>query len=128
MSNVVLLLEHEPVIRDLLGKVLADAGCRVVACDSLEHLVRAADEWPGAVAVADFWGESDRTLNDEERAEVVQLAEALPTILLAGRAWVSEEGAEGLRLVALVPKPFDLNELCLLVTQTRRDWTRATTS
>ena len=46
--------------------------------------------WPGAVAVGDFWGVSDRTLNDEERGQVVQLAEAVPTILLAGRPWAGE--------------------------------------
>jgi DNA-binding response OmpR family regulator len=128
MSNVVLLLEEEPLIRDLVGKVLTDAGCRVVACDSLGHLIAAADEWPGAVAVAEFGGESDATLNDEERAQVAQLAEAVPTILLSGRAWAGEDVASELGLVAVVRKPFALDGLCRLVAQTHREWTRATTA
>ena len=122
-----LLLEHEPLIHALVSKVLTNAGCRVVVCDSLAQLMLAADGWPGAVAVADFWGESDRMLNDEERAQVVQLAEAVPTILLAGRPWAGEGVAGALGLVTVVRKPFALNELCGLVAQTLRDRTRATT-
>jgi DNA-binding NtrC family response regulator len=128
MSNVVLLFEEEPLIRDLVGKVLTDAGCRVVACDSLEHLMRAADDYPGAVAVATCWGESEATLNDEERAQIVRLAEAVPTILLAKRAWASEGVAGERGLVAVVRKPFALNELRLLVTRTLGNWTRATSA
>ena len=128
MVNIVLLLEGEPLIRDLVGKVLSDSGCRVVACDSIEQVMRAADVWPGAVAVADFWAESDRTLDDEERVRVVRLAEAVPTILLAGQAWASEGVARELGLVAVVPKPFRLNDLCQLVARTLRDRTHATTN
>jgi CheY-like chemotaxis protein len=127
MSNVVLLLEEEPPIRDLIGKALADAGCRVVACDSFGHLIRAADDWPGAVVVADFWGESDQALDAEERAQVAYLAMTAPTILLSGHPWASEAMAEELGLVAVVRKPFSLSELCLCVTQTLRDWMRTTT-
>jgi len=127
MGNVVLLLVEERLIRELVGKVLTDAGCRVVACDSFGHLVRAADESPGAVVVADFWGASDRALDAEERAQVAYLAMTAPTILLTGRPWAGEAMAEELGLVAVVRKPFRLNDLCLCVTQTLRDWTHATT-
>ena len=126
MGNVVLLLEEEPLIRDLVGKALTDAGCRVVACDSFGHLIRAADEWPGAVVVADFWGASDLALDAEERAQVAYLAMTAPTILLMGRPWAGEAMADGLGLVAVVRKPFRLNDLGLCVTRTLRDWTRAT--
>ena len=34
MSNDVLLYVGTPQIRDLVGKVLTDAGCKVVACDT----------------------------------------------------------------------------------------------
>jgi DNA-binding response OmpR family regulator len=130
MTSVVLLLEQESVIRDLISKVLTDAGCRVVVCDSLGHLMRVADDWPDslAVAVADFWGGSDATLNDGERAQVVQLAEALPTILLVRGAWAGETVAGDLGLVALIRKPFDLKELCQTVVRAQRNWMRATTS
>jgi len=126
MGNVVLLLEKEPLIRDLVRKVLGDAGCRVVACDSYGQVIRAADETPGAAVVADYWGVSDRAPGAEERAQVAYLAMTAPTILLTGRPWASEAMAEELGLVAVVRKPFRLHDLCLCVTQTLRDWTRAT--
>ena len=126
MGNVVLLLLEEPLLRDLVGKVLTDAGCRTVACDSFGHLMRAADEWPGAVVVADFWGVSDRALDAEERAQGAYLAMTAPTILLTAHPWASEAMAEELGLVAVVRKPFRLSDLCLCITQTLRDWTRAT--
>ena len=126
MGNVVLLLIEAPLFRDLVGKVLTDAGCRTVACDSFGHLIRAADESPGAVVVADFWGASDRALDAEERAQVAYLAMTAPTILLTGRPWASGAMAEELGLVAVMRKPFRLYDLCACVTQTLRDWTSAT--
>jgi DNA-binding NtrC family response regulator len=125
MSNVVLLLEQEPLIFDLVGKVLTDSGCQVVVCNSFEHLMCVADDWTGAVAVADFWGESDGALDEEECAQVMQLARAVPTILLAGRTWAGEPLARQLGLVALLQKPFDLTALCVIVTQTLGEGMRA---
>ena len=124
MNSVVLLLEYEPVIRDLVAKVLTDSGCHVVVCDSFEHLMCVADDWKGAVAVADFWGGSKPTLDEEERAEVRQLTQAVPTILLAGGAWAGEKGSGQLGLVALLRKPFDLTALCVIATQALREGMR----
>jgi len=128
MRKLVLLLEDEPLIREMLWTVLTDDGCGVVVCDSLERLTDIAVEAPWAVAVADFWGESHKTLDDDERAQVVQLAETVPTILVTGRVWASKETASALSLVALVQKPFDLDALCLLVTNALGDGTRARTA
>jgi DNA-binding NtrC family response regulator len=127
MSDCVLVLEDEPLICDLVCTVLTDAGCGVMVCDSLERLKEVAAEMPWVVAVADFWGESHQILDDDERAEVVQLAQTVPTILVTGRVWASKEVAADLGLVALVPKPFDVDELCLIVTEALGDRMDATT-
>src|SRR6266511_4310538 len=85
MSNLVLLLEDEPLIRDLVCTLLTDAGCGVLVCDSLERLTDVAAETPWAVALADFWGESHHTLNDVECAQIVQLAQTVLTTRRSAR-------------------------------------------
>ncbi len=113
-SNV-LLLEDDPIIRHLLECVFTDDGYSVQVCETPEQLLEAAATTPGALAVTDFWGHSHQTLADEERAQVVQLARTVPTILVTGRAWAWTVAAGDLGLVAVVRKPFDLDALVALV-------------
>ncbi len=117
MSVPILLLEDEPVIRDLLEAVLADEGHAVRACASRDQLMVAARDVPGALALVDFWGTSYQALGDDEREEVLALARTVPTILVSGRAWVGRECADELGLLALVPKPFDVDDLVDLVAE-----------
>jgi hypothetical protein len=92
----------------------------------IEQGMSAEDARRAALAAFGDVGEIEAEVRGE-RAQVVRLAESVPTILLTGQPWASEEMAEELGLVAVVRKPFSLSELCLGVTQTLRDWTRATT-
>ncbi len=114
-AGSVLLLEDEPMIREVLELVLADSGHSVRVCDSPDQVCAAAAETPGALAVVDFWGRSHQTLHDDERAEVVRLAQAVPTILVTGRTWATDEVAQELGALAVVPKPFDVDNLSDLV-------------
>ncbi len=111
----VLLLEDDPIIRSLLEFVFADDGHSVFVCESREELLEAAVTTPGALAVTDFWGDSHQTLADHERAQVVQLARAVPTILVMARTWASEQVAQEVGLLAVVRKPFDVDGLAALV-------------
>ena len=115
MSGTVLLLEDEPVLSDMLVCLLTDDGHRVEVCASPAHLIERAAEAPGALAVVDFWGQSHRCLIDEERAQVIRLAQAVPTILVTGRTWAANASQQELGLLGLVMKPFDIDALTAFV-------------
>ncbi len=116
MAKPVLLLEDDPMIRDLVEAVLADEGHEVVICSSLDHLMDAAAQSPDALALSDFWGDSHQELSGEERDQIERLARAVPTVLVTARTWASTTPAADLGLVAVVPKPFDVGHLSDLVT------------
>jgi two-component system nitrogen regulation response regulator GlnG len=106
-----LLLEDDPALRDLLREALAGEGIEVRTCDSFDELCRAAARREADLVIADFWGDSQRTLPGSDRADIRALASYLPLILLTGRTWASETSAEELGAHALIRKPFDLDEL-----------------
>ena len=115
VGGPVLLLEDDPMIRDLLEAVLSDEGHVVRSFSSRDQLVSAAHEAPGALALVDFWGTSHQVLSDDERQEVVALARAVPTVLVTGRTWAQHFAAEDLGCVAVVGKPFDVDEVVAVV-------------
>ncbi len=117
MARTVLLLEDDPMIRDLLDAVLSDEGYDVCPCSSRDQLLAAARDIPTSLALVDFWGESHQVLSDDERHEVVELARTVPTILVSGRAWLQSMCADNLGLCALVHKPFDVDQLTGLVAE-----------
>ena len=117
MTGTVLLLEDDPMIRDLLDAILTDDGHDVRPCDSRDQLLAAARDIPRSLAVVDFWGTSHQVLSDEERHEVVDLARTVPTILVSGRSWMLAECADELGVLAFVPKPFHVDELATLVAE-----------
>ncbi len=106
-SGSVLLLEDDAILRKLLRDILSDDGHHVQVCDSPRQVLDMAAEAPGACAVVHFWGHSHRHLADDERADLVQLSGAVPTVLMTARTWAEDEGADSLGLLALVRKPFD---------------------
>ena len=116
VANSILLLEDDPLIRDLVEAVLGDDGYDVLVCRSFGQLLARAAEVPGALAVTDFWGRSHETLSDEEREQVEQLARTVPTIMVTARTWVRTTAPADLGLMALVGKPFDIDDLAGVVT------------
>jgi len=65
--------------------------------------------------MVDFWGDSYTTLASDERDLLADFAQTVPTVLITGRNWASEEVAHELGLAALVRKPFDLDEVSEVV-------------
>jgi two-component system, NtrC family, nitrogen regulation response regulator NtrX len=120
MAARVLLLEDDPALRELLGDVLAEDGHQVRACASRGELRALAEGGSGDLALVDAWGASHQALSDEERLEISELAEAVPTIMVTGRSWAEMTGAEELGLVAIVRKPLDVFALGELVTRSHR--------
>jgi two-component system, NtrC family, nitrogen regulation response regulator GlnG len=106
-----ILLEDDVALRDLLVEALDGEGFDVRACDSFEEIHEAAKRQEADIAIADFWGGSQRTLPDSDREEIRELCSHLPVILLTGRSWAAETSAEELGAQALIRKPFDLDLL-----------------
>jgi DNA-binding response OmpR family regulator len=106
-----ILLEDDLALRDLLLEALAGEGFEVRAGGSFDEIRQAAARGEADIVVADFWGGSQRTLPDSDRAEIRELCSYLPVILLTGRTWAADTTAEELGARALIRKPFDLDVL-----------------
>jgi len=106
-----ILLEDDVALRDLLLEALDGEGYAVRACETFEEIHDAAKGKEADIAIADFWGGSQRTLPDSDRQEIRELCSYLPVILLTGRTWAAETSAEELGACALIRKPFDLDFL-----------------
>ncbi len=112
-----LLLEDDVALRDLLLEAFAGENIEVRICDSFVDVREAAKRKEADIVVADFWGGSQRTLPESDREDIRELTSYLPVILLTGRTWAAETSAEELGAVALIRKPFDLDDLLRTVEQ-----------
>jgi DNA-binding response OmpR family regulator len=113
----VLLLEDDLALRGLLQEALIAEGFQVLSCDSFHEVLDAAQKQEADIVVADFWGDSQRILPDDERQEIRQLGSFLPVVLLTGRTWAADVTAGQLGARALIRKPFDLDHLLGAVDQ-----------
>jgi DNA-binding NtrC family response regulator len=112
MTGHVLLFEDDLQLNELLRDALGERGLDVVSCPSLPELYTAIVDQRGDLAVVDCWSRTYQTLLPHDRAEIVQLAEAIPTIMITARTWAKSVSAQELGLLALLEKPFDLEQLC----------------
>ena len=117
VAGSVLILEDDPDVRELLELVFAADGHRVDVCTTSDQIVDRAGETPGALAIVDFWDRSHGSLAPDEREGLARLAQAVPTILITGRVWAERETCDGLGLLAIVKKPFDVFELAARVSR-----------
>lgn len=117
VAGSVLILEDDPDVRELLELMFTTDGHRVDVCATPDQIVDRAGETPGALVIVDFWGRSHGSLAPDEREDLAQLAQAVPTILITGRVWAERETCDGLGLLAIVKKPFDVFELAARVSR-----------
>jgi DNA-binding NtrC family response regulator len=110
VAPLIYLFEDDATLRELLTEVVRDelAGEVVSFASVAELRERCVDGRPDLI-VADFWGASHLTLADAERSEVSELAALAPLILVSARAWARDVDNSELGLVALVPKPLDMD-------------------
>ena len=119
MRAPIAIFDDDATLRELLRDVLEVEGCSVVVCSSLMELHQAAVR--GAMlAIVDGWGSGHLTLGDIERQQIIDLARLVPTVLMSGRTWAAKVTAGELGLVALLPKPFDLQALLDIVRARQR--------
>jgi DNA-binding response OmpR family regulator len=119
MRAPIAIFDDDATLRELLRDVLEVEGCSVVVCSSLMELHQAAVR--GAMlAIVDGWGSGHLTLGYIERQQIIDLARLVPTVLMSGRTWAAKVTAGELGLVALLPKPFDLQALLDIVRARQR--------
>jgi DNA-binding NtrC family response regulator len=106
------LFEDDDGLRALLAELLRDElGAEVEPAHSLEDLhARCRVQAPDLI-VADFWGTSHLKLADNERSEISELGAVAPLVLVSARNWVLNEPSTDLGVVALMPKPLDIDGL-----------------
>jgi DNA-binding NtrC family response regulator len=110
VSTLIAIYDDDASIREVLCELLELEGFRAVACTSVLQLHQAAVD--GArLAIADTWGPSHLSLEHQEREQIQALARLVPTILISGRDWTARMAAAELGLVALVQKPFNVDDL-----------------
>jgi DNA-binding response OmpR family regulator len=113
--TAVLLVEDDVALREVLAEALRAEGHVVQICRNPAELTDHSLHRDDTVAVVDAWGTSHLELLEPERLSIEKLASALPTIMVTGRAWAEQIDAVELGLLALLPKPADLENLLALV-------------
>jgi DNA-binding response OmpR family regulator len=110
MSPRIYLLEDDGSLRDLLAEVLREElGAQIEACGTMIELLGHCAVARPDLIVADFWGTSHLRLDDAERSEIRALAAIAPVVLVSARNWTVDEHATELGLVAVLPKPLDID-------------------
>jgi two-component system nitrogen regulation response regulator GlnG len=106
-----LLLEDDVALRNLLVEALDGEGFEVQPCESFAEVRAVAARREADIIVADFWGESQRSLPEQDRRQIRELCSLLPVVLLTGRSWAADISAGEVGALAIIRKPFDLDQL-----------------
>src|SRR5262245_22660897 len=108
----VLVVEREAKLRDAVVAALAGVGHKPVAPTSLaQALVLVAGSYPWDVGVAD-WAAGD---GPGEQAYLRALARRVPLVIAPRPGEPYAPAAYRLGATALVPQPYDLDDLCQLL-------------
>jgi DNA-binding NtrC family response regulator len=119
MPAPIAIFDDDATMLELLRDVLEGEGRSVVLCRSLVELHQAAVRG-AALAIVDGWGAGHLNLDALERQQIMDLSRLVPTVLMSGRTWAANITAGELGLIALLPKPFDLQALLDVVRARQR--------
>jgi DNA-binding response OmpR family regulator len=104
----VLVIESDPPICGLLAELLADEGHVSDGATTTADGLRRARAAPWDACVTDgFWPEAV----GETRTYLADLTCCCPVVLLSARDWARSARPAELGVAAVVPKPFDLDDL-----------------
>jgi DNA-binding response OmpR family regulator len=104
----VLVIESDPSIAGLLADLLADEGHAAAGAATMDGgLTRAQAEMWDVCVTDGFWPVADA----QSRAYLADLGSCCPVIVLSGRDWARRAQPAELGVTAVVPKPFDLDDL-----------------
>lgn len=112
LQRRVLLVEPNAALRSAIVDVLSAEHYRVEACDSLEEVLRSAHGHDSDVALV-AWQRMDGLLAEEHKHHLAELTQRLRLVLMVPRGWARVLESADLGVAALVPKPFNAEELVL---------------
>jgi DNA-binding NtrC family response regulator len=108
----VIVFEDDAAQKLLLLDLFTDEGYAVDACPTIQDVYVAITKYPQAVVVADSWSSiAHEHLAEPQRREIEDLGSRAPLILTTARTWGRYIAPGQLGKVAVLPKPFDLNDL-----------------
>jgi DNA-binding response OmpR family regulator len=105
----VLFTETDEAMIALLGAVLEDDGHVAVRAPTMPEAARLAGPWD--VVLVSGLPNSWRELDERDAAELRAVTALAPVVLLAERAWMEDVRPADLGVAAIVPKPFELDDL-----------------
>ena len=107
----ILLVEDDEALATIVTEALADEGHLTTAVTGWEEAFPLAETQRWDLFIVDAFGES--LLQPEERycATLRRLAEHGPVLVTSGRTWAAHARPEELGASAVLPKPYDLEEL-----------------
>ncbi len=116
MQPRVLLLEQDDLLADMLDTLLREQGCEVVPCRTLLDVWAEAGAGRSALAVLDASPARPFPPLDADRRQLDLLNACVPLVLLVDDPTRLREGST----FAVLPKPFDLDDMCLAVERARQ--------
>lgn len=111
----VLVVEDDGTIAQLLDELLRGEGYEPVHVTTRDAALRAAPDGPWRAIVADGTGSSYLDPGDDDRAFFGELARHGPVVVNTARAWASRVTPAELGVVAVLPKPYDVDRLLELI-------------
>jgi DNA-binding NtrC family response regulator len=113
----VLLAEDDVVLADVVREALVEEGYTVTLATTLDRANAAVHSSSCDVVVLDVFHGSYTEPDAEVLAAVRSLGAHTPVILTTGRAWAIGADPDALGVAAVLPKPYDLNDLLSAVHQ-----------
>ena len=107
----VLVAEDDPALAELLVEALLEEGHQVTSAGTPDGALRLASLERWDVILLDTFDTLPGGPAPEFLALVRQLAARAPVVLCSARSWATQDRASELGVAAVVPKPFDLDEL-----------------
>src|SRR5436190_21451423 len=119
----VLLVEDDAFIVGMLSMFLAEEGHASAAARDYPAALTCLADGPWDAIISDSLPPADAPLEPEELARFGELARHAPLIILSGKPWAACGQAPEVPAVAVLPKPFNLDELiaAIEVAQARRN-------
>lgn len=111
-SRPILVVDDDPLIRELLEEVLTDAGFAVVLAEDGEDALRAMNGAPPRLLLLDI--QMPKVDGPSLVRELRQRLSDLPVIVMTARPRPGHE-ADRCNAVASLAKPFDIEEVVRLV-------------
>jgi two-component system, OmpR family, phosphate regulon response regulator OmpR len=107
----ILIAEDDDTLRALLEGFLTEEGHQVSAVATSEAALRLSRAAPWDVCLVDTLGQAEHGPTVACRTFVASLAEHAPVLLCTARTWARAADAAELGVAAILPKPFDLDDL-----------------